>query len=178
MCTLEPILEINIIKSSKPIKIGLCMQTSLSSHLHGLNLNAQYSQTWHLWRQDWSSASTVNRTTVTDPTIRQPGFVRLPCHTWSLLNRTVSRQVKAHVMQTCTNGVSPRHFPVIVASDRPWTIVDTCPLTKFEGGLNLLHKTDNDAVIWLESAGPYKHHAPAAPASVRTMHRPYRPHQP
>jgi len=26
-------------------------------------------------------------------------------------------------------------------------IVDTCPLTKFEGGLNLLH----EAVIWLES---------------------------
>jgi len=30
-------------------------------------------------------------------------------------------------------------------------IVDTCPLTNFEGGLYLLHKTDDDAVIWLES---------------------------
>ena len=30
-------------------------------------------------------------------------------------------------------------------------IVDTCPLTKFEGGLNLLHKVDDDAFIWLES---------------------------
>ena len=30
-------------------------------------------------------------------------------------------------------------------------IVDTCLLTKFEGGLNLLHKADDDAVIWLES---------------------------
>jgi len=30
-------------------------------------------------------------------------------------------------------------------------IVDMCPLTKFEGGLNLLHETDDDAVIWLES---------------------------
>jgi len=30
-------------------------------------------------------------------------------------------------------------------------IVDTCPLTKFEGGLNLLHKADDDAVIWLKS---------------------------
>jgi len=25
-----------------------------------------------------------------------------------------------------------------------------CPLTKFEGGLNLLHEADDDAVIWLE----------------------------
>jgi len=30
-------------------------------------------------------------------------------------------------------------------------IVDTCPLTKFEGGLNLLHEADDDIVIWQES---------------------------
>jgi len=30
-------------------------------------------------------------------------------------------------------------------------IVDTCPLTEFEGGVNLLHEEDDDAVIWLES---------------------------
>ena len=30
-------------------------------------------------------------------------------------------------------------------------IVDTCRLTKFEGGLNLLHETDDGTVIWLES---------------------------
>jgi len=27
----------------------------------------------------------------------------------------------------------------------------TCPLTKFEGGLNLLREADGGAVIWLES---------------------------
>jgi len=31
-------------------------------------------------------------------------------------------------------------------------IVDTCPLTKFDGGLKLLHEAGADAVIWLESA--------------------------
>ena len=30
-------------------------------------------------------------------------------------------------------------------------IVDMWPLTKFEGGLNLLHEADDDAVIWLEA---------------------------
>ena len=30
-------------------------------------------------------------------------------------------------------------------------IVDKCLLTKFDGGLNLLHEADDDAVIWLES---------------------------
>jgi len=38
------------------------------------------------WREDWSSASVVNHTIVTNPTIRQPGFDP-PHHTWSLLNR-------------------------------------------------------------------------------------------
>ena len=33
-------------------------------------------------------------------------------------------------------------------------IVNTCPLTKFEGGLNLLHEANDDAVIWLESTVP------------------------
>ena len=35
----------------------------------------------------------------------------------SLFN--VSGQVKAHVVLTCTNGISLNHLPVIVASDRP-----------------------------------------------------------
>ena len=30
-------------------------------------------------------------------------------------------------------------------------IVDTCPLTQFVDGLNLLHEADDDAVVWLES---------------------------
>ena len=30
-------------------------------------------------------------------------------------------------------------------------IVDMCPLTKSEDGLNLLHEADYDAVVWLES---------------------------
>ena len=43
------------------------------------------------------------------------------------------------------NGISSNHLLVIMASDRQ------CPLTKFEGGLNLLHKADDDTVIRLES---------------------------
>jgi len=30
-------------------------------------------------------------------------------------------------------------------------LVDTCPRSKFEGGLKLLHEADDDAVISLES---------------------------
>jgi len=31
-------------------------------------------------------------------------------------------------------------------------IVDTCPLTKFESGLNLLQEADDHAVTWLASS--------------------------
>jgi len=30
-------------------------------------------------------------------------------------------------------------------------IVNKCPLTTLEGGLNLLHEADDEAVIWLKS---------------------------
>ena len=56
--------------------------------------------------------------------------------TVSLSLWTVSGQLKAHALLTCTNEVSPNHLPVIVASDRPWTIVDRYPLTKSESGLS------------------------------------------
>ena len=71
------------------------------------------------------SASVLNHTIVTDPTIRQPGC-RLPRHTWSLMNcfQTGQDPYRDHVPH-CRQ----------------------CPLTKFEGGLNLLHEADDDAVI-------------------------------
>jgi len=36
-------------------------------------------------------------------------------------------------------------------------IVDTCPLTKFEDGPNLLHRADDGAVIWLDSTLNHHH---------------------
>jgi len=100
------------------------------------------------WREDWSSGSVINHTTVTDPTIQQPGF-DLCRRTWSLLN--VSGQVKAQVMQTCTNGVLPSHHLVIMAASDHEPHCWHRHTNKIWRGLNLLHKADDDAVIWLES---------------------------
>jgi len=115
-------------KSSKPIQIGLCMLMSLSIHLHGLHLSAQYRQTWHLSTQLRSREKTGRRLLwsirLLLPTILSDSQVSISlviCGLW----RTVSGQVKAHVMLTCTNGVSPNHFLVIVTSDRPWTTMST-----------------------------------------------------
>ena len=101
-------------------------------------------------REDWSSASVFNHTIVTDPTIRQPGF-HLPRHTWSPMNR--SGQVKAHVVLSCTNGVSRnQHHEIVASATDHEPYCQHALIKKIEGGLNLLHEADDDAVIWLESA--------------------------
>ena len=82
----------------------------------------------------------------------QPGF-DLPLCTWSLTNhlnhfRTGQGPCRANLHKwglakspSCDCG----QWQIMN------NIVDTCPLTKFEGGLNLLHEADDDAVIRLES---------------------------
>ena len=101
------------------------------------------------WTEDWSLASVLNHTIVTYPAIQQPGF-HLPRHTQSLVNRFRTGQgpCRANLHRwglaqspSCDCGQWQTMNP----------IVDTRPLTKFEGGLNLLHEADDDAVIWLES---------------------------
>ena len=74
-------------------------------------------------REDWSMASVVNHTIVTEATIQQPSFdLSLIMHG---LWWTISWQVKARYVLTCTNVVSTNHITVIVARDRPWTILLT-----------------------------------------------------
>jgi len=136
------------------IQVGLCMLMSLSIHLHGLHLDAQCGQTWHLSTQLRSGERTGRRllwsTTLLLPTLLSHGLVSISLVIHGLW-WTISGQVKVHVVVSCTNGVSPNHLPVIVVSNHINHIVDMCPLTKFEGGLSLLHEADDDAVIWLES---------------------------
>jgi len=85
-----------------------------------------------------SSASVVNHTIAIDPTIRQPGF-DLPRHTWSLMNRFRTGQgpCRANLHKVCL-----AQSPSCDCGQRQTMnrIVDTCSLTTFEGGLNLLHE--------------------------------------
>jgi len=100
------------------------------------------------WREDWSWASVVNHSIFTDPTTRQPGF-DLPRHKWSLMNRFRTSQGPCGAN---FHKWSPAQSP---SCGQRQTMnrhtVDTCPLTTFEGGLNLLHEANDDAVIRMES---------------------------
>ena len=101
------------------------------------------------WREDWSSASVVNHAIVTDPTIRQPGF-HLPRHTWSPMKRFWTGQ------GPCRANLHKWGLAQSPSCDcGQWQtmnhIVDMCPLTRCKRGPNLLHESDDDAVISLES---------------------------
>ena len=80
-----------------------------------------YSHTFDLLRHTWSL---MNRFRTGQ------GLCRPNMHRWSL---TQSTSCDCGQLQTINH------------------IVDTSPLTKFEGELNLLHEADDDAVVWLES---------------------------
>ena len=95
------------------------------------------------WTENWSSASVVSRTIVADPTVRQPGF-DTPRHTWSLMNRLRIGRANLH-----KRGLAQSTSCDCGQRQTMNHIVDTCPLTKFEGRLNLLHEADDDAVLWL-----------------------------
>jgi len=84
-----------------------------------------------------------------DNTIQQPGF-DLPRHTWSPMNRFRAGQGPC---RASLHKWGLAQSPSCDGGQRQTMddIVDTCPLTKFEGGLNLLHEADDNAVIWLES---------------------------
>ena len=60
---------------------------------------------------------------------------------------TISGHVKAHVMLNWKTGVSSQSPSRDCGQQQTMNhIVHMCPLTKFEGRLNLLHEPDDDAV--------------------------------
>ena len=101
------------------------------------------------WEEDWLSAAVVNSHLVCDPTIQQPGF-DLPRHSWTLLNRIRTCQGPRRAnMHKCSLASSP-----LCDCREQQTmdhIVDSCPLTKLDGGLLSLHEADEDAISWLKT---------------------------
>jgi len=101
--------------------------------------------------ENWKSNQVVNFSLVDDPTIRQPGF-DLPRQQRSLLNRFQSapghcgaskKKQKQAATDLCPCG----------EKETMSHIVDSCPLTKLNGGLSQLHSADDEAVTWLFSCG-------------------------
>ena len=97
------------------------------------------------WKETWQSALVVNKTLVSDPTIRQPGF-DLPRKTWSLLNRFRTGHGMCAVCllkwKLATSDKCQCGEPQTMTH-----IVEPCPITGLgNGGLHMLHLADDHAV--------------------------------
>ena len=92
-------LYADIIEHSRP---RLASRRSVLSDMTSVDTITQ-------WREDWSSASVVNHTIVTDSTIRQPGFDS----PWSVMNRFRTGRGPCDA-----NLHKWGHLLVIMASDR------------------------------------------------------------
>jgi len=103
------------------------------------------------WRHNWKSAQAVNSHLVCDPTIRQPGF-DLFRQQRSLLNYFRTEQGHCGACRwkwrLTDTDLCPRGETQMMSH-----IVESCPLTKLNGGLSRLHSADEDAVSWLASYG-------------------------
>ena len=69
----------------------------LTSRMPSVVIHGTCQHNYTVEREDWLSTSVVNRSIVTDPSIRQPGF-DLPCHTWSLPDRPNAMSCKSPQM--------------------------------------------------------------------------------
>ena len=118
------------------------------SHAHSCLSVVQYEKvikSW--WRHNWKSAQVVNSHLVCDPAIRQPGF-DLPRQQWSLLNRFRTEQGHCGACRRKWRLTDTDLCPC--GETRTMShIVESCPLTKLNGGLSRLHSADEDAVSWL-----------------------------
>jgi len=103
------------------------------------------------WRHNWKSAQVVNSHLVCDPTIRQPGF-HLPRLQLSLLNHF--RMEQGHC-GACRRKWRLTNTDLCPCGETQTMshMVESCPLTKLNGGLSRLHSADEDAVSWLTSYG-------------------------
>jgi len=116
----------------------------LNIHLRDLPLNAQFGQTRHLSTQlrsgekDWPSASVVN----------------WPYYPAAWFQSQLSVMVSANHFRTCHATLhkwGPAKSRTCNCGQQQPYCGCMCSLIKFDGGLQLLHEVEDDAVKWLES---------------------------
>ena len=95
----------------------------------------------------------VNSHIACDPTIRQPGS-DLPRQQWSLLNRFRTEQGHCGAGRRKWQLTDTDLCPCGETQTMSHT-VESCPLTKLNGGLSRLHSADEDAVSWLTNYGKW-----------------------
>ena len=104
---------------------------------------------WH----NWKSAQVVNSHLMCNPAMRQPGF-NLSRQQWSLLNHFRTEQGHCGACRRKWRLTDTDLCPCGKTQTMSH-IVESCPVTKLNGGLSRLHSADEDAVSWLTSYGSW-----------------------
>jgi len=99
---------------------------------------------------NWKSAQVVNSHIVCDSTIQQLGF-DLPRQQWSLLNHFRTEQRHCSPCRRKWRLTDTDLCPC--GKTQTSHIVESCPLTKLNGGLSRLQSADEAAVSWLTNYG-------------------------
>jgi len=115
---------------------------------------------------NWKSAQVADSHLLCDPTIRQPGFDlpeaterpllprEAPSATVALLNRFRTEQRHCGACRRKWRLANTDLCPCRETQTMSH-IVESCPLTKLNGGLSRLHSADEDAVSWLTNYGSW-----------------------
>jgi len=144
-------------RKSSNMTVGQSRPISLTHHFYDWHPGSRCGWTCNQptskvdGRHNWKSAQVVNSHLVCDPTIRKLGF-DLPHQQWSLLNHFRTEQGHCSVCRRKWRLTDTNLCPcgeTQTMSD----IVESCPLTKLNGGLSWLHSADEDAVSWLTNYG-------------------------
>ena len=81
------------------------------------------------WRPAWSDMTSVDTVMQWRGLVvgfcSHPHYCYRPYHPTAEFRSPSSYMVSDEPLLECTNGISPNHLPVIVASDRPWTTLST-----------------------------------------------------
>lgn len=93
------------------------------------------------WRESWKSAPVINAHLVDAPTNQQSGFT-LPRQQWSLLNRFRTSQCHCGACRRIW-GLTDTGLCPCGETETMIHIVESCPLTKLDGGLPQLHSADD-----------------------------------
>ncbi|VVC44607.1 Hypothetical protein CINCED_3A005334 [Cinara cedri] len=103
-----------------------------------------------IWKKRWKNSEVRNVSPINNPELKVPGF-DLPRALWTTLNRASTEQGKCnYLMHKWGKVESPLCACGMYQTIRH--IVDNYrPQTYFEGGLEKLHKAEEDTVKWMEN---------------------------
>lgn len=101
------------------------------------------------WKRTWQESELQNTSMIEDPTAKVPGF-DLPRGVWTTLNRIRTEQGKCnYLLHKWGMAESPLCKCGLLQTVRH--IVNECPITKYMGDTEDIHKASNKAIKWMEN---------------------------